>query len=1421
MDRAGNYSLQNIKSSSGGSIRKSLNKIIRNKKHSNSNANNRLSLPSCNDVIKYDLPSPGALERAGSMTSLYIEREVDLKLIKESEVVHHNDNVLRREEDHFLFNKTVSNKTISEVNALDSTSTSDCINNTVVTNNKGCNNVEDNIKDEDVFTPLNSVPLIYASPTNSPNTQRKLARAYAVKGLSKNSIINKSKLSRERSQPVIRRKNNKRQISNSEGTLTSRAINGRSGKRGSSDNIVSCSETVTPELNSLLESHSMNIQEQNTSILNFEDDELIEEGIADHGPYNELEVLKKKPAHFAVFINYVLSEVDKSGLLLMLTVDTYKNLSSTKDLLKKASEIYKNFFSVESIFKVDVDGAIGESINKLLISKNPSEEALKFMFDPSVQICTDVIRQQLSNFRSVREKGLAHMYGDTYLPLHKLDTIMRAVDEITNKKLNSLLIEKDNAFKMLKAAPENGKSPEAIKIQIERISLMQDVIKTYAEINGYKKKKTVDRIQSIFTRGPKPKVTDKQRKPTGASNSQELTSDDKKKKFFSNTRSERKPYKNKQNRHQLRQMSEKIKSSQQHQVEPRSKSAIFTAKLHLSNEKEENCSMMNDSHMVNCDVLITSSDELDTAAVIRHEVASDCTEISDSVCDALTSSSSSFLSPDKIQSSTSATDIQSLTQVDQSYSNAALESNRKLNRGGSFRGRGEGKSLRGKTGHSKSDPDPDSVKKAVLYSTSLVSETDGACISISQNIIPTLDGDPDYELPDPLPWHQRVNKNLLKKLSKQEVNKQSNINELIDTEMQHFANLVMINKLFYEPLQRSKIVNEIELYDLFSTLPELVHFHKLLSHNFQAVKKRDGNIVNGVAVPMLDLFEDDIGENFKKQAAKFCANQKKSLRTITKLKTDNKKFSDFLEQTHRKNFVTLGRLQLQDWIPAQFQRLTKYPLMIKGIIKCYKTSSDQNSEEYKNLLKLKEITTKNLLYTDDFIRKTDNRYDLEKIQQNLDRSPLITNKNVNIDGSLIHTYKDIDLLEEDSIYQGYLKYVIGIKKQDAYDVFVVVYKHLIVLIETNANKQHFLNVLPQKTISQGVGIPFITMSDAVIRRTATDKRAFFMLANNNMYQMLASTQKSRNEWVDVLNKAVTEAQKDKPSSETPQLKIRPSEFHNNPDDMNLTVEDSVVQSDELKGRLHPIVDPIEENIINEPTVVHPTSHHIQKENQIRNDMNNLLQEKRKLIAEMANSDLENLDTVFEISQNDSDVDNKTILLDMILNVDKLDSLMNNSATADNIYTFPASNSNIQPTNSNLTSRKSSGIPPEDYTNDDRWATPINLDIPKTLPSVVNPPLTTQHTEDVDQSLYERLTTKNKERKAFTSIVEVEKVWSIITTLKSQLHVLLEREMHPNTRNQDDSNENADVDIEKSSPPPTYEEVRQEHSEEEGICNLSS
>ena len=72
----------------------------------------------------------------------------------------------------------------------------------------------------------------------------------------------------------------------------------------------------------------------------------------------------------------------------------------------------------------------------------------------------------------------------------------------------------------------------------------------------------------------------------------------------------------------------------------------------------------------------------------------------------------------------------------------------------------------------------------------------------------------------------------------------------------------------------------------------------------------------------------------------------------------------------------------------------------------------------------------------------------------------------------------------------------------------------------------------------------------------------------------------------------------------------------------------------------------------------------------------------------------------------------------------------------------------------------------------RWATPINLVTPKTLPSVVDPPVTTQNTEDIDQSLYERLTNKNRERRAFTSLVDVERVWNVITMMKNQLHVLL-------------------------------------------------
>ena len=185
MDRAGNYSLQNVKTSSGGSIRKSLNKIIRNKKHNSNNVNNRLSLPSCNDVIKYDLPSPGALERAGSMTSLYVEREVDLNLIKESQIVDLNAEELVIEENYSSLNKVNLNKKYSEMNNVYNNSNSDYFNNIALTNNNDYNDVEDISKYEDVFTSIKSVSPLYVSPTNSPNTQKKLGRTYAVMGLSK------------------------------------------------------------------------------------------------------------------------------------------------------------------------------------------------------------------------------------------------------------------------------------------------------------------------------------------------------------------------------------------------------------------------------------------------------------------------------------------------------------------------------------------------------------------------------------------------------------------------------------------------------------------------------------------------------------------------------------------------------------------------------------------------------------------------------------------------------------------------------------------------------------------------------------------------------------------------------------------------------------------------------------------------------------------------------------------------------------------------------------------------------------------------------------------------------------------------------------------------------------------------------------
>lgn len=82
------------------------------------------------------------------------------------------------------------------------------------------------------------------------------------------------------------------------------------------------------------------------SIVSMEDDEFDseEERITDHGPFIDLDTLKDRPAHLAVFLHYLMSNSNPIPLLFWLVTDVYsQEPGSGKELRRWAYEIYSTF----------------------------------------------------------------------------------------------------------------------------------------------------------------------------------------------------------------------------------------------------------------------------------------------------------------------------------------------------------------------------------------------------------------------------------------------------------------------------------------------------------------------------------------------------------------------------------------------------------------------------------------------------------------------------------------------------------------------------------------------------------------------------------------------------------------------------------------------------------------------------------------------------------------------------------------------------------------------------------------------------------------------------------------------------------------------------------------------------------------------
>ena len=88
------------------------------------------------------------------------------------------------------------------------------------------------------------------------------------------------------------------------------------------------------------------------SVISYEEDEFNseDERFDDHGPFIDLNTLRERPAHLAVFLHFLMSNNNPVPLLFWLVTDVYAQESgSAKEMRRWAYEIYSTFIANNAV----------------------------------------------------------------------------------------------------------------------------------------------------------------------------------------------------------------------------------------------------------------------------------------------------------------------------------------------------------------------------------------------------------------------------------------------------------------------------------------------------------------------------------------------------------------------------------------------------------------------------------------------------------------------------------------------------------------------------------------------------------------------------------------------------------------------------------------------------------------------------------------------------------------------------------------------------------------------------------------------------------------------------------------------------------------------------------------------------------------
>uniref|UniRef100_A0A672MWW1 Rho guanine nucleotide exchange factor 11-like n=1 Tax=Sinocyclocheilus grahami TaxID=75366 RepID=A0A672MWW1_SINGR len=129
------------------------------------------------------------------------------------------------------------------------------------------------------------------------------------------------------------------------------------------------------------------------------------------GPFQDIELLKSRPAHMTVFMRYVFSQLlDPNPLLFYLSVEAYLG-SSPKDARSLAPQICSHFLDHDAPVKIKVREEFLTDIESRL---HAQEDIRGPLSELQQQVLPD-IQEQLQDYRSKQMMGLGSLFGESDL----------------------------------------------------------------------------------------------------------------------------------------------------------------------------------------------------------------------------------------------------------------------------------------------------------------------------------------------------------------------------------------------------------------------------------------------------------------------------------------------------------------------------------------------------------------------------------------------------------------------------------------------------------------------------------------------------------------------------------------------------------------------------------------------------------------------------------------------------------------------------------------------------------------------------------------------------------------------------------------------------------------------------------------------